>query len=384
MSTCLDCRQVFSSNNKLHEHIRTTCWATIHEAKYPKEWTPGFRNYVQRALDPVNSEPGWNIPNIIQDLKSMIEVDSTVFNRMDGWDRRDLPQHIDPHTLAYVRPPKLKRLRDASSTSPPPAARLKRLRVATSPSPPPDTKQYPSIFETPYFAPREIFRHENEKLFVAHRDYRELMIYTDGACYSSGMRAGRAGCAFVFRHIAGNTDPVHWEPPEGSYIMNGAYFFRLEDRGVTGSSEIPTNNRAELRAVVAALTYLRKEEVQSEDLCSGLEFWQPKESAKLVIVTCSSYVVSGATKWSREWEANGWKNIKGEQVRNQDLWELLLERIRILQSTRCTSISFWLVPRSQNVSADQAAKYAATLPARPRFGVPGGLPVVVDTTQVAR
>lgn len=186
----------------------------------------------------------------------------------------------------------------------------------------------------------------------------------------------------MFRHIAGSTNPFDWDPPEGSFIMNGASFFRLEDRGVTGSPAIPTSNRAELRAVVAALAFFRTDEVQSENRCSGLEFWQPKESAKLVIVTDSSYVVDGATKWSRTWEANGWKKSGGEPVKNQDLWELLLERVRILQSTRCRTISFWLVPRSQNESADQAAKYAATLPARPRFGIPRGPPAVVDSSQV--
>lgn len=39
--------------------------------------------------------------------------------------------------------------------------------------------------------------------------------------------------------------------------MHGMFFFRLEDVGPTGKTWYPTSNRAELRAVVAALHYFR-------------------------------------------------------------------------------------------------------------------------------
>ena len=129
--------------------------------------------------------------------------------------------------------------------------------------------------------------------------------------------------------------------------MNGTFFFRLEDVGPTGWPEYPTSSRAELRAVVAALNYVRNDTPKSGNLCSGLEFWGPRDSAKLVIVTDSSYAVDGATKWTRTWEENGWRKSGGEPVKNRDLWELLLQRVRLLQSTRCTKILFWHVPRSQ-------------------------------------
>jgi ribonuclease HI len=80
---------------------------------------------------------------------------------------------------------------------------------------------------------------------------------------------------------------------------------------------------------------------------------------------------------------NGWKKSDGAPVMNRDLWELLLERIRLLRSTRCQKISFWLVPREQNEVADRMAKYAATLGPRSRFGIPtpGNLPVLIDPSQ---
>jgi ribonuclease HI len=161
--------------------------------------------------------------------------------------------------------------------------------------------------------------------------------------------------------------------------MHGAFFFRLEDVGPSGKREKPTSNRAELRAVVAALAYFGIETTET-----GLKFWKPRDSAKLVIATDSTYVVNGATKWCKVWEMNGWRKSNGAPVKNQDLWELLLERQRELQSTRCQKISFWHIPREQNEGADRAAKYAATLAARPNFGIlsAGNFPILIDPSQL--
>ena len=114
--------------------------------------------------------------------------------------------------------------------------------------------------------------------------------------------------------------------------MHGMFFFRLEDVGPTGVREKQTSNRAELRAVLAALNWFRQEH-------SDLNSWKHKEFAKLVIATDSTYVVDGATKWAKTWESNGWKLSSGEETENQDLWEELLKRVRALQANRCEKIS---------------------------------------------
>jgi ribonuclease HI len=159
--------------------------------------------------------------------------------------------------------------------------------------------------------------------------------------------------------------------------MHGMFFFRLEDVGPTGKPWRPTSNRAELRAVVAALHYFRMGH-------HDLDFWKPKECAKLVIATDSAYVVNGATSWAKKWESNGWVSSTGEDVKNQDLWEELLKGVRWLQSERCQKVSLWHIPREQNTLADRGAKYAATLKARPTFGVPrpDALPILVDASQL--
>jgi ribonuclease HI len=115
--------------------------------------------------------------------------------------------------------------------------------------------------------------------------------------------------------------------------MHGAFFFRLEDVGPAGNREKPTSNRTELRA--AALRYFGTETTET-----GLQFWNPRKHASLVIATDSTYVVNGATKWCKVCERNGWRKSNGAPVKNQDLWELLLKRLREFQSTRCKSISF--------------------------------------------
>jgi ribonuclease HI len=159
--------------------------------------------------------------------------------------------------------------------------------------------------------------------------------------------------------------------------MHGLFFFRLEDVGPTGLREKQTSNRAELRAVLAALNWFRQEH-------NDLKSWKPKDSAKLVIATDSTYVVDGATKWVKTWESNGWKLSCGEEAKNRDLWEELLKRVRALQADRCEKISFWHIPREQNANADRGAKFASQLKARPEFGIPppSSHTILVDASQL--
>lgn len=74
--------------------------------------------------------------------------------------------------------------------------------------------------------------------FVRRNKPTELLIYTDGACLDNGHANARAGCGFVFSSA----------PGPSSYCN-----FRLEKQGPTGEVYQPTSNRAELRAVIAAL-----------------------------------------------------------------------------------------------------------------------------------
>lgn len=152
---------------------------------------------------------------------------------------------------------------------------------------------------------------------------------TDGACLNNGQTSPTAGWAFY------QGDNLKGEP----LVVLG----RLENRGPWGDQGSQTSNRAELRAVLAALAF---------------RFWRGEGFKTVVIATDSSYVVDGATEWARGWVKNGWKTSGGEPVKNKDLWEMLLGECERAQKNEL-AIQFWKIPREWNALADGGAKKAA-------------------------
>lgn len=111
-----------------------------------------------------------------------------------------------------------------------------------------------------------------------------VSIYTDGACSSN---PGPGGWAVVF--------------------MN-------EDDGISqisGFSKNTTNNKMELKAAIEAYKYALTSKVND-----------PRDKTEYEIVSDSAYVVNTvANGWLRNWKLNGWKNGKGEKVKNIGLWK---------------------------------------------------------------
>jgi ribonuclease HI len=111
---------------------------------------------------------------------------------------------------------------------------------------------------------------------------------------------------------------------------------------------IQSSNRAELRAVIAALRFRN---------------WSGEGFRTVVFATDSEYVVEGSTQWARTWVRNNWKT-KGKQrdgessVKNRDLWEILLGECERAQRSGL-AIQFWKIPREWNTLADEGAKKAA-------------------------
>lgn len=108
----------------------------------------------------------------------------------------------------------------------------------------------------------------------------ELFAYTDGAC-------------------SGNPGPGGW----GALLIARDGDRVVKERELSGGEAHTTNNRMELLAAISALEALSK----------------PSE---LTIVTDSSYVKDGITKWIYGWKAKGWKK-KGGEIKNIDLWQRL-------------------------------------------------------------
>ena len=105
-------------------------------------------------------------------------------------------------------------------------------------------------------------------------------IYTDGAC-DPDPNPGPGGWAAVLR----------WGDVE---------------KTLTGAEPRTTNNRMELRAVIAALTALKK-------------------PCRVPLHTDSKYVQTGITAYIARWKATGWQTTDKKAVANQDLWLALDE-----------------------------------------------------------
>lgn len=63
-----------------------------------------------------------------------------------------------------------------------------------------------------------------------------------------------------------------------------------------------TSNRAEMMALICALNLAAKEKKPT------------------TIFTDSMYLVKGYRHWMFQWKDKGWKNTKGKDVKNADLW----------------------------------------------------------------
>lgn len=82
-----------------------------------------------------------------------------------------------------------------------------------------------------------------------------------------------------------------------------------------GREEHTTNNRMEMTAALMALLVIKDR---------GL-------SGSIEMHTDSAYLLNGITMWVYGWEKNNWLTKEGEPVQNQDLWEPLVQVVRILK-----------------------------------------------------
>jgi ribonuclease HI len=110
----------------------------------------------------------------------------------------------------------------------------------------------------------------------------DATIYCDGCCLNNGKPGAVAGYGLVV------------------YDAKGAEVCRVSKR--LPPSEPQTNQRAELRALLHALTYISDKEYESVE-----------------IYTDSKYAINCVTKWSSGWEAAGWRKADGKPVLHVDL-----------------------------------------------------------------
>lgn len=112
----------------------------------------------------------------------------------------------------------------------------------------------------------------------------KIKAYTDGAC-------------------SGNPGPGGWAAvllfPEGK-------------QEISGYEQETTNNRMELNAVIQAIK-----------LATDLGYF------RMDVYSDSAYVVNAVKlEWIKKWQLNGWKTVRGENIKNKDLWVKLLSLIK--------------------------------------------------------
>lgn len=93
-----------------------------------------------------------------------------------------------------------------------------------------------------------------------------------------------------------------------------AYSYYLQYKSlekIGGDSEMgATNNQMEITAVLKGLQSIKK------------------PSMPVKVITDSRYIVDCMNKkWYDGWTRNGWKNSKGDSVKNKELWLALIEEI---------------------------------------------------------
>ena len=101
----------------------------------------------------------------------------------------------------------------------------------------------------------------------------EVTIYTDGAC-------------------SGNPGKGGW----GAILI-----YAKEEKYMSGSKQLTTNNQMELTATIEALKAVLK-------------------PSNIALYTDSQYVKNGITSWIFNWKKNGWKTANKKPVANKDLW----------------------------------------------------------------
>ena len=117
---------------------------------------------------------------------------------------------------------------------------------------------------------------------------REVIAYTDGSAIGNGSVNATGGIGVFF----GDNDP----------------------RNICKSVLVPrvTNNICELFAVIQAIEKI----IDTESTTIGL---------RIVIFTDSEYIVKSVLQYSKAWEKNGYKNKRGQPIKNMVLMKRVIE-----------------------------------------------------------
>ncbi|HEY2775560.1 MAG TPA: ribonuclease H [Candidatus Binatia bacterium] len=139
--------------------------------------------------------------------------------------------------------------------------------------------------------------------------------------------------AFTDGAAKGNPGPGGW----GAVLLVGG----AAVRELGGAGGRTTNNRMEVLAAISALQWCAE---------AGAA-----DTARITIVTDSSYLLRGVREWLTKWKARNWKTLEGSDVANRDLWE----RLDLLVAA-CPKVSWRYVPGHAGVPGNERADEIAS------------------------
>lgn len=128
--------------------------------------------------------------------------------------------------------------------------------------------------------------------------------------------------------------------------LGGTHKFRTTFVPLGRKAELPTNQRAEISAIILALEM-------------ALEEYHALRNRPLLEVTIESdskYAIGCMTEWIYKWSNNGWRNAAGNEVANTDL---IVEAAWLEDQVReLGTVKYGWIPRAENRYADQLCNEA--------------------------
>jgi ribonuclease HI len=134
-------------------------------------------------------------------------------------------------------------------------------------------------------------------------DNKVVYVFTDGSCIENGFEGSVGGIGVYIPSI---------ERRETQSLSDVLNHYGIED---TTSS----NNRAELMAVYKAVDIIDEIYGKTRD---------DKMKISFVMYVDSVYTINCLTKWYVKWVENGWRTGKNQNVKNRDIIQPLLAKLR--------------------------------------------------------
>lgn len=165
-------------------------------------------------------------------------------------------------------------------------------------------------------------------------EFRTRVIFTASAMYTRVdhvSMSGFADCAFVYK------------PRMSLFGGPGCVRFRLENKGPTGEAHDPSDDRAALRSIIAAL---------------GFREWSSEEMDLLIIGVDSSELIEEAIDYITLWSIDAFD--PDDDVDDGDLWQVLLEEWQ-WYADKGVTIAFWDLSASENPAREALQSYGESV-----------------------